>query len=267
MGANLFKTGCKSCVGPIAQDELDCLGIDYTITECTAENVATCGQSFSELLELYPVFNLNLSLNENGRLFEFMDRVLFIENDGFSVTLRQAKTEILDFVQAVSHSDWAVICSIKLDKKYDPVTLFDLLSRYKLYRPNFYTKNWSELLVSWADLPDKWRQVSYRRDLVYSPGDSFTVIGPCQETICLYLVVKDFLATDENITKYSSFTSKSEYWVKIFCIETGFNSCLGYTRKNHPADLYEVVNIGSDCHKVERPVKYVSTPSLLNNIA
>ena len=267
MGANLFKTGCKSCIGPIAQDELECLGVNYTPSDCTAENVAQCGQNFSDLLKLYPVFNLDLPFNLNDRLFEFMDRAIFIEDNGYSVTLRQANTEIFNFVQAMSIVEWTIICKIKLDKKYNPDTLYNLTKKYELYRPSFYTQRWSEFSRPWSEASVPWKKTSYKKDFIYRRGDSFITLGSCQETMCLYLVVKDLESTANNIGKYSSFQSNSEYWVKIFCIETGFNSCLGHVREKHPTDLYEVINIGDDCHKVERPLIYTPAQPLLNNIS
>ena len=266
MGANLFKTGCKSCIGPIAQDELDCLGINYTPTDCTTENVAPCGQDFSALLELYPVFDLSQVPNGNGLLFEYGNRVLFIEDEGYSVTLRQANTEIYTFIQAVQLQYWEVICEIKLETKYENRTLFDLVRGYEPYKPRFFAQTWSDFGKTWALSDYNWSSPSYKKQLFYMAGDKFRTLGPCEETMCVYLVTKDIEVTDDRIKTHATFVSDSEHWVKILCIETGFNSCLGYQRKNHPADLYEVVNMGSDCHSVEVPIDYVPSKPLINEL-
>jgi hypothetical protein len=266
VGANLFKTGCKSCIGPIAQDELDCLGIDYTFTDCTTENVATCGQDFSALLELYPVFDLSQPLNGNGLLFEYRDRVLFIEDDGYSVSLREANSEIQTFLQAVQPQYWTHICKLKLEIKYENRTLFDLVNGYKPYEPRFFAQTWADFGKTWALSNYIWSNPSYKKQLFYKAGDKFRTLGPCEETLCVYLVTKDIEVTDDRIKTHATFVSDPEHWTKIICIETGFNSCLGYQRKNHPADLYEVVSIGSDCHKVEVPIDYVPSKPLLNEL-
>ena len=266
MGANLFKTGCKSCIGQIAQDELDCLGIDYTSGDCTAENVATCGQDFSTLLELYPVFDLSQAPNGNGLLFEYGNRVLFIEDEGYSVTLRQANTEIYTSIQAVQPQSWEVICKIKLDTKYENRTLPDLVEEYDQYRPRFFAQTWSDFGKNWALSDYTWSSPSYRKQFFYRAGDKFITLGPCQETMCVYLVTKDIEVTDERIKTHATFVSDSEHWVKVLCIETGFNSCLGYQRKNYPASLYEVVSIGSYNHKVEVPLDYIPSKPLLNDL-
>lgn len=266
MGANLFKTGCKSCIGQIAQDELDCLGVDVASTNCTSENVAPCGQDLTELLELYPVFDLDLPFNENGNLFEFQDRVLFVGDNGYSVTLRQALTEIRTYVQAVQPQDWEDICTIKLGVKYENRTLFDLVQNYKPYEPKFFAQTWSNFNLSWAESEYKWSNASYRKQFLYRSGERFRVLGPCEETMCVYLVIKDLEVTDRNIEKYATFISDPEYWVKILCVETGFNSCLDYQRKKTPFDLYKVVNLSCDGNGVEQPIQYVPEVPLLNDL-
>jgi hypothetical protein len=264
VGANLFKKGCKSCIGLIAQDELDCLGIDYTTTDCTTENVAPCGQDFPDLIELYPVFDLSLVPNGAGLLFESGDKVLFIGDEGYSVTLREASLDISTFLQAVNPENWTIVCEIKLDTKYEKYSLFELVRDYKPYEPRFFAQTWSDFGLNWSAANYKWSSSSYRKQFLYKAGDKFRTLGPCGETMCVYLVVRDVEVTDSNIKKYATFVSDAEYWTKILCIETGFNSCLGYQRKNNPEDLYEIVGIGSEYHVVELPKKYVPVVPTLN---
>ncbi len=266
MGANLFKTKYRSCIGEIALDELECLGVDYISTDCTTENVAPCGQDFPALLELYPVFDLSLSLKESGFLFEFQDRVLFIEDDGYSVSLRQANTEIINFVEAFNPENWTHICKLRLGTKYENRTLFDLATGYKPYSPQFFAKTWSDPELSWSAVEYNWSSFSYRKQFLYKAGERFRTISSCEETLCVYLVTKDLEVTDSTIQKYSSFISDPEHWVKVICIETGFNTCLGDKRKKHPFDLYEKVSLGCGCNQVELPIRYVPTKPLLNDL-
>ena len=273
MGANLFKNKCKSCIGQIAQDELDCLGVDYTTTNCTAENITTCGRDFSALLELYPVFDLSLPLNGNGLLFEYQDKVLFIEDEGYSVSLKESNTEVQTFLQAVQPQYWNPICKLKLEVKYENRTLSDLVTEYKPYEPRFFAqtwsdfeRTWSQFSTSWPKNSNKWSSPSYRKQLFYRAGDMFRTLGPCEETLCVYLVIKDIEVTTDRIKTHATFISDPEHWIKIICIETGFNACLEYQRKKQPIDLYEVISIGSDNHEVESPKKYVPSQLLLNNL-
>ncbi len=255
MSANLFKNGCSSCLSEEAQAELLCLGVSVKETNCTIETVAPYPQDLDSLLQSYPVFSLDQPLNEAGLLFNFQDRAIFIENDGYQVSLRQARFGIYTYARAADPDSWDVLTRFRIDRKYELYSLYDLLSTYPLFYDDHYMRRWGEFDVTWGDFEGKWAKHKTKKEYIFKEGDTFLTVSPCEETLCLYIVIEDVAEDD-----YIKFSVSDERWVKIACISTGFNRCMGHQRKKHPTDLYKVVKLGSKGDCIEVPVRYRPLP-------
>lgn len=257
MEANLFKNGCYACLSEEAQEELKCLGVSVKETNCTIETVAPYPQDLESLLQSYPVFSLGLPLNEDGLLFNFQDRAIFIENDGYQVSLRQSKFGIFTYAKAADPDSWEVLTRFRIAKKYELYSLYDLLTNYPLFYDNRFMKRWGEIDISWGDLDGKWSGFKIKKEYIFREGDTFLTLSPCEETMCLYIVIEDVAEED-----YTKFSVNDGRWVKISCITTGFNKCMGNQRKKHPTDLYKLVRLGSRGDCVEVPIRYRPSPPL-----
>lgn len=258
MSANLFKNNCSSCLGPEALDELQCLGISVKDTSCTPENSAPYYKDFESLLQSYPVFTLDLPLNNKGLLFNFQDRALFIEDGGHEVTLRQANYGIFTYVQALTPGAWLTLAKFSIQNRYDIYTLYDLYTRHKMFDGSIITGAWGKLDKPWLNnLTRTWANFRANRNYLYKKGDTFLVLSSCEETLSLYYVINDI-----SVANYSEFSTDSPYWKKVTSVQTGFNKCLGCDRTKHPADLYDIVEVGSKGHKVEAPIRYTPAPPL-----
>lgn len=254
MSANLFKNDCSSCLGPDALDELQCLGISVKDTSCTPENSAPYYEDFQTLLQSYPVFTLDLPLNSQGLLFNFQDRALFIEEGGHKVTLCQANYGIFTFVQALTPGAWLTLAKFSIQNRYDIYTLFDLYTRHRMFDGELITSKWYKSDSSWDSIVKPWNKVTTNKTYLYKSGETFLTLSPCQETMSLYFVLNNV-----SVSTYEGFRTDAPYWKKVTSIQTGFNKCLGCDRAKHPADLYDLIEIGSKGHKVEAPRRY--TPS------
>lgn len=248
MGTKLFKSGCRV---ELIQGEPECLEIDVDALQYRPiEEVAPYYQDFSELLELYPVFTLELPFTD-GLLFEAEDRVLFIENDGYLAVLKQANRDITSYVMGVLEENWTIITSIRLREAYESYNLLYLNDMYRVFNGKVDDSSWEFFGLKWGDADLHWADAINRREYLYREGDTFVVISPCQEAMYLYLVVQDV-----DSDSYTGFNSAKDKWRKVASITTGFNKCLGYKRRKHPTDLYKIVQIGSASDFVEAPIRY-----------
>lgn len=257
MSANLFKNSFSSCLSEEAQEELQCLGITVKETGCTIENAAPYSQDLDSLLQSYPVFSLDLSLNENGLLFNSGDRAIFVENDGYQVSLRQAEGDLQSYIQAANPESWQVLTRFRIDKKYELYSLQQLLSTFPLFYDDKYMKKWGEMDQNWEELAEKWKKHTTLKEYIYKQGDTFLTLSQCEETVCLYIVLEDVLRSE-----YTRFSTGDDRWQRITCMGTGFNKCMSYNRKKQPFDLYKVVQIGSKGDYVEVPVRYKPSPPI-----
>lgn len=218
-------------------------------------------------------------------------RVLLIERDGYRISLYEANQDVLSFDGGFDFSKWDKICHIDTTIPAGLPSIEELLARFKLYELKLFDKNWSQYNAEWQDelktistsncisqnltflefekcLRDKstdgWDEARVRRDFFYRKGDVFIAYGPCEDTLCLYVVNGDFPATNENYEKYKEFDPKTEFWQKLYCVNTERNKCLEYQRTKTPELGYDVVRIGSKGHFVEMPVPYRLKPSSID---
>lgn len=255
MGANLFKNTGNSCLSEAAKEELNCLGVTIKETGCTIENTAPYSEDLESLLQSYPVFRLDLPLNQQGFLFNSQDRAIFIENDGYQVSLREAKLNITTYAMAADPLSWDLITRFKVDKKFELYSMHELRQNFSLFYDSRYMKRWGDMAQNWGDFQGTWANHGTKREYVYRGGDTFIKLSQCEETICLYIVIDDISEAD-----YTRFSANDERWYQVTCISTGLNKCTEYARKKKPADLYKVVQIGSRGDYVEVPLRYEPAP-------
>ena len=314
----LFSGGCcnnatdkqlkslkESCITTVVVDSDEC-----------KRRLNTCGISIKELFDTYSIYNPQKGLYKSWGDIEFPweiseltpnlllsqtddkwkvatyraivayaegSRVLYIERDGYRVSLYQANQDILAISWAFDYSKWDKICHIDTTISAGLPTIEELLARFKLYELNLFDKEWEEYKEDWnAPLKettlancasqglsfkdfkkciknsstDEWDEARVRRDFFYRQGDMFIVYGPCEDTLCLYIFTQDFPATEENLALYKKFNPSGPFWQKFYCVSTQRNKCLEYQRTKSPESGYDVVEIGSKGHFVEMPAPY-----------
>jgi hypothetical protein len=184
---------------------------------------------------------------------------------------------------AFDYSKWDKVCHVDTTVPAGLPTIEEMLERFGLYELRLFDKNWEEYEEGWnAPLKetslanctsqglsfkdfekciknsssDEWDEARIRRDFFYEQGDMFIVYGPCEDTLCLYILTQDFPATEENLTLYKKFNPLAPFWQKFYCVSTNKNRCLEYQRTKQPTLGYDLIQIGSEGHVVEFPVSY-----------
>lgn len=229
MGDSILFT--RGCCNNITEKQLKslseaCINTAVVDSAESAKSLNTCGMNIEQLFSTYEIYKSIVAYYPG-------DRVLFFEQDGYELSLYEATTEILTFPAALDQSKWEKICSIKTSI---PVGLPSVEELYALYS-------------------------KYKKDFLYRAGDIFLVIGDCEDTVCVYTVNEDVPATEEIYNEYSVF-KPSLFWSKLYCVSTGGNKCLNPQRNRELVNQYELVEIGSKGHYVERPLPYSLQPEL-----
>jgi hypothetical protein len=307
-------------------DSTACLNSTIEIVDksCARESINTCGVSIEELFDTYPIYNPqkglykswgdiefpweignltpNLLLSETNDKWKVAtyrgvvaypagSRVLYIEDDGYRVSLYEANQDILAMSWAFDYSKWDKICHVETTIPAGTPSISEMLERFELYGLRLFDKEWGQYNAEWnAPLKettlanctaqglsfidfekcvrnfssDEWDKTRIRRDFFYREGDMFIVYGPCEDTLCLYIVTQDLPATLENLEQYKKFDLKAPFWQRFYCVNTGRNRCLEYQRIKTPELGYDVLAIGSKGHFVEMPAAYRISPTLLD---
>ena len=322
---SLFTGECCTFLTPKQLKSLRqaCLVNNVVDKSCSRESINTCGIGIEELFDTYPIYDPQKGLYKSWGDIEFPweienltpnllsaqtddkwrvgtyraivaypagSRVLYIEDDGYRVSLYEADQDILAISWAFDYSKWTKICQIETTIPVGIPSIAELLDRFKLYNLEFFDKDWGEYNAEWqeplkqtsqanclgqgvsfADFEkcirylnlstDEWSEARVRKDFFYKEGDMFIVYGLCEDTLCLYIVTQDLPATEENIEIYKKFISKTDFWQKFYCVDTYRNKCLEYQRRKEPVEGYEVIEIGSHGHYVEAPKPYGFSPA------
>jgi hypothetical protein len=304
--SNLYFKGCFNGLTDEQKSALEAIGAESAITDqsCNRENKNNCGRSAKELFDLYPIYdpqrglfntwggipfpwkisdlteNLDFSATDDkwriGRYKSSVsyftgDRVIILEKDGYEVVVYEALENIPSISKAFDSTKWERVCSVSTTEPLGLPTIEELQERFEYYSLEFYYKNWDEFTSDWSvDLSspnsDHWADAKLKKEFFYREGDIVLVNPTCEDALCVYIAIKDIPATQEVYDEYSTF-KMGEYWQRIYCVGTGRNKCLEYERKNNLSN-YEVVEIGSEGHFVERPIPYALSPqsSLLNEV-
>jgi len=226
------------------------------------------------------------------------DRVLYIEDDGYKVCLYEANQDIIAIAGPLDRTKWDMICCIELSEPFGLPTLEELEERCNYYNLEFFWKKWKNYSGKWEDNffeqtintcnttgvstaefikrlkereseyecasdknSDRWLEARVRKGNFYERGDCVLVKGVCKDTICVFLAHTDMPATDAIYEKHKNFLNSpwENYFLRLYCLQTGRNKCLEYQRKNNLSN-YEVVEIGSQGHFVEKPIPYSLDP-------
>jgi len=339
--SNLYFRGCfeqpsdeqKSAIEEIAGGGVN---TDVVDKSCSREDINTCGISIEELFNTYPIYNPQKGLYKSWGDIEFPwkiseftpnivfsetddkwkistyrafvaypqgSRVLYIERDGYRVSLYEANQDVLAMSWAFDYSKWDKICHIDTTILAGLPSVKELLERFKFYNLEFFNKEWEKYNAEWnASLKevslakctsqglsfiefekclknrssDEWDEARVRREFFYKQGDMFISYGPCEDTLCLYILLRDFPATEKNFALYKKFNPSAKLlvketeedegelfpiWQKFYCVNTHRNRCLEYQRTKLPELGYDVIEIGSKGHFVEMPVPYRLKPT------
>lgn len=288
-----------NCFDQLGVDALNDIGIDANILNPgdKCDDVNTCGMSAAELVDKYPIYDFQKGVYNTWGGVEFPweisnlvsnldfaatddkwnistyravityfagDRAIFFEKDGKRLSLFEAKEDIPVGDPAYDFSKWARVCYIDTNVPVGFPTIAELKDRFDYYAPEFYRENWGEFSEAWnKDLgdpdSDHWGNAKIKKDFFYRRGDVVLVDTVCEDALCIYVAVKDMPATQEVYDAYVPF-ALGEYWSKIYCVDTGYNKCLQYKRDNTLSN-YELLEIGSKGHFVERPIPYNLDPS------
>jgi hypothetical protein len=298
---------------------------------CSREDINTCGISIEELFDTYPIYNPQKGLYKSWGDIEFPweisnltpnllasqtddkwrvssyraivaypegTRVLYVEEDGFRISLYEANQDILAMSWAFDYTKWDKICHIDTTIPAGIPSLQELIERFDFYELRLFNREWEQYTEQWQTplkettlvgcLPpgltlselnqylqnpstefencsksgssDEWDEVRLRREFFYKEGDMFVTYGPCEDTLCLYIVTQDLSASEENLEIYQKFQPQASYWQKFYCVSTDRNKCLEYQRTKDPTLGYEVIPIGSKGHYVEKPIPYKLSP-------
>lgn len=323
---NLYFRGCFESTTDEqneAIEELDVIG-SVVDKSCSRESLNTCGYSIEEIFEDYPIYNsqkglykswghiifnwevgpsspnLLFSANDNkwsiSTFREIVsynagDRVVYIEDDGYTVSVYEALEQILSFPGAFDRSKWRKICYVQTTIPIGLPSVDELYDRYDIYNLELFYKDWQDVNTQWdedlheqsldyclAQHPnttilelekcvddrklstDRWNKTRVRKQFFYRAGDIVLVEGECKDIVCAYIAEQDMPATDAIYNEYRDF-KPGVYWQKLYCLATGRNKCLEYQRKRDVHAGYDVVELGSKGHFVERPVPYRLRPT------
>jgi hypothetical protein len=343
--SNLYFRGCFEQPSEEQKDALQeategLVSGDVVDKSCSRENINTCGISIEKLFDTYPIYNPQKGLYKSWGDIEFPweisnltpnllieqtddkwrvakyraivaypegSRVLYIEDNGYRVSLYEANQDILALSWAFDYSKWDKICHIETTIPAGLPSIPELLEQFDFYELRLFDKEWEQYEEQWqtslkemtiadcvaqglsptdlnqclsgpsekyencvnAGSSDEWDEARIRREFFYREGDMFITYGPCEDTLCLYITTQNLDANETNLEAYKDFDPKAPYWQKFYCVSTNRNKCLEYQRTKTPEAGYDVISIGSKGHFVEMPVPYRLKPPAvdLNDIS
>lgn len=185
MSSNLFR-GCEDSVTDFARAELEYLGVSQDVhgEACLITGGNTCGVSISELLETYPIYNLQRGLFNTWGEITFPwkiddlttnldysstddkwnvatyksvisyftgDRVLVIEENGFVLGLYEANQDISSVSGAFDPDKWDKVCQVRTSIPAGIPSLEELKQRYSLYSLDRFKDQWGEFDGQWNE--------------------------------------------------------------------------------------------------------------------
>ena len=219
------------------------------------------------------------------------DRVLRIEDDGFRICLYEAQALVGSLSGPFDESKWKRIGCATTSVPAGVPTQEEIKERFPEFVLDLFLENWEEYNVSWNEAffqtsldsctassstieeiekcvnektgihgtsDDKWGNARIRRDFFYREGDFAWFEGECEDTVCLYINIRDIEATEENKKIHANFpkiVNGVRFWEKVYCSSSGTNKCLS-PKKSHDLDNYQLVELGSKNHIVEQPIPY-----------
>ena len=181
--SNLFFKGCFSELTEEQKAAVEAISAEGDLKDksCSRE-VNTCGMTLQQLLDTYEFYNdqkglyrswgdiyfpweiktstTNLDyVNTNDKWsvsvykelisYAIGDRVLYIENDGYLVSLYEAIENISSITGPFDRSKWSKVCSIEVSEPFGLPTIPELLERYNYYTISLFFEEWEEFSSEW----------------------------------------------------------------------------------------------------------------------
>lgn len=321
--SNLFFKGCFSELtkGQKAAIEEICAEGNLKDKSCSRE-VNTCGMTLQQLLDAYEFYNdqkglyrswgdiyfpweiktstTNLDyVNTNDKWsvsvykelisYAIGDRVLYIENDGYLISLYEAVENIPSITGPFDHSKWSKICSIELPEPFGLPTIPELLERYNYYTISLFFEEWEEFSSEWErklfqeskeacdiedgvrkipkkDLDcladnsvDVWKDARIRKEYFYREGDYAIVNSDCKDTVCLYLNVRSLPADKENFDIFKTFSLYYDFkgtWSSDGAVIT-------VNQPGHPYKQYDTIKVAILNTTTHQPASNIEDHSII----
>lgn len=296
--SNLFFKGCFSELTEEQLQAIEAIGADGDLVdESCARETNTCGMTLTQLLSTYELYDFqrgvlyekwgdvifpweihptttNLDYDKSRKEWGVAnyvgltsyytgDRVLYIEDDGYVISVYEANQNIPAPAGPLDRTKWDKICSVEFADPVQLPSVERLISTYEFYFLKEFLEDWGEVNEEWkVDLQgkssDEWDDYKIRRDFFYKVGDFVLVEAQCSDAFCLWINIKDIPVTDQNLIDFAKFSPEVNgevYWEKIYCVNSGRNKCLG-PQSDRNLDNYQFVQIGSEGHYVEQPIPY-----------
>lgn len=294
--SNLFFKGCFSELTEEQKAAVEAVNAEGDlIDESCARETNSCGKTISQLFNEYELYDFqrgvlykswgdvefpwqitettnNLNYSETREQWSVAtyigitsyyigDRVLYIEDDGYVLSLYEANENIPAPAGPLDRTKWTKICSVESSEPVGLPSIKELIDTYEFYYLKEYLEDWGEAESTWnTDLQprdsDEWDDYKIRRDFFYKMGDFVLIESQCSDAFCLWINIRDIPVTDENLVKFAKFSPVVDgvrYWEKIYCVNSGQNKCLG-PQSDRNLENYQFVQIGSEGHYVEQPI-------------
>ena len=296
--SNLFFKGCFSELTDEQLQAIEAIGADGDLVdESCARETNTCGMTLTQLLNTYELYDFqrgvlyekwgevtfpweikptttNLDYEKSRKEWSVAnyigltsyytgDRVLYIEDDGYAISVYEANQDISAPAGPLDRTKWDKVCTIEFSDPVQLPSIKKLIDTYEFYFLKEFLEDWGEVNEGWkVDLQgrssDEWDDYKIRRDFFYKVGDFVLVESQCSDAFCLWINIKEIPVTDQNLidfAKFSPVVNGEVYWEKIYCVNSGMNRCLG-PQSDRNLDNYQFVEIGSKGHYVEQPIPY-----------
>ena len=222
--SNLFFKGCFDS-DPFSHEalcELERLGIESDLKDksCSRET-NTCGMTLQQLTDTYEFYNdqkglyrnwgdiifpweiksttnnldydnvtddrWSISLYKSLVSYFIGDKVLYVEDDGYKLSLHEATEDVSSISGPFDRSKWNEICSIELPEPFGLPTIEELQQRHNYYLPSLFFKEWEELSSDWEE------------DLFFQSKESCNIAGEVKKL-------------DDT---FYSYQSKGNYWKQL----------------------------------------------------
>ena len=213
--SNLFFKGCFSDLTEEQLQAIEDIGAEGNlIDESCARETNTCGMDLSELLDTYELYDFqrgvlftkwgdlefpweinpstsNLNYEKSDKEWDSIkyigrtsyrtgDRVLYIEDDGYIISVYEANQDIEAPAGPLDRTKWDKFCSIEFSEPVQLPTIQELIDNYNFYLLKEFFENWGEASEEWKIAE------TYEFSIVdTSSGNKYVVNGTQQDTINL----------------------------------------------------------------------------------
>ena len=212
--SNLYFRGCfeqPSDDQKLAVESISSASVEGDVVDrnCSRDDINTCGISIERLFALYPIYNFQRGLYKSWGDIEFPwqitnltpnllvsgtddrwkvssyrsvvayfpgDRVLYIEDDGYRVSLYSANEHIFAISGAFDYSKWTKICHIETTVPAGLPSLEFLRKRYPTFSLDLFDDTWGDYSALWSSSTYKpnLQACIAGSDEILRPNDTYT---------------------------------------------------------------------------------------------